>query len=212
MTPSSAQLPGPVPRPDHRVRSFSADPPAIEDAAPRHERDSCNDQLVSGSANLPSRGLEALSEGLPHWPVAVDRSANSILAIWKGPVTAAVLFLRYWEGDSGDLLPGVTMATYQRDGRSWRSNHRWHGVGWSHDPIGDPDSIADLGGRPIVSGGGNYGPEARAGRAAFVATGRVSPEVAEVGLIQKGRTQRAAPGHFGAWIICISPTLRDRGL
>src|ERR1700757_2628097 len=97
------------------------------------------------------------------------------IAYWKAERCGVVLILEFYQWD-GEWSPMVVMARFTRDGSSWIPDQHWHGTGWSHDPIAHPRSLRNLGGRPMVTGGGS----------GSVRHGRVAPTVTEIGLIQNG--------------------------
>ena len=136
-------------------------------------------------------GIEVLRGGLPPLPGKLTYQMSIPVAYWTANLRAVVLFLG-WE-DEEEWFPEMTMATFTRDGDSWTSPKHWMGTGWSHDPIANPRSRRDLGGRAMVTGGGSE----------TVMHGRVAPAVKEIGLIQNGHEdRRPLESHFGAWVVC----------
>lgn len=172
---------------------------------------------MSAESRLPSyldpgnrqrTGIEILDQGLPALPDVLTHEMSIPLAFWKTTSCAVVLFLRYSrvrspEDDGGTFWPGVTMASFYREDDHWAAHKWWAGTGWSHDPVGNPGSSRDLGGRAIVTGGASSNPDPLPGWPASVRTGRVSPQVTHLSLIQDGREERRElQSHFRAWVVC----------
>jgi hypothetical protein len=155
-------------------------------------------------AKSAQAGIEVLRHGLPPLPAVLSREMSIPVAFWTAEHSAVVLFLQYSPDPFGGAMPMALMGTYSREGDGWSAHQHRHGHGWSHDPIDDPDSIADLGGLEIAGGGdGTFSNQPRPGHSAYVVTGRVSAAVAAVALIQDGREDRRdLRTHFGALVIC----------
>jgi hypothetical protein len=97
-------------------------------------------------------GIAVLETGLPALPDVLDYRMSIPVASWTEASCAVVLFLEFSRNDDGPVSPVAMMMTYARDGDRW-SVHRHHGgVGWSHDPIADPQGSWDLGGRAMGRG------------------------------------------------------------
>jgi hypothetical protein len=80
----------------------------------------------------------------------------------------------------------------------------WSGSGWSHDPINNPGSIADLGDRAIYESGGSSTDQPSSEAPAIIISGRHSPAVKDISVTQSGLKLTApAVGRSGAWIICL---------
>ena len=112
------------------------------------------------------------------------------------------MFLAFHELE-GEVLPWVTVGTYVRGGQGWSASRMWAGAGWSHDPIGKPGSLRDLGGNAMVTSGGVFESRPEPGYPVAVVRGRVAPGVTQIALIQDGREhRRPLESHFGAWVVC----------
>lgn len=142
--------------------------------------------------NAKYTAIEVLETGLPALPSTLSYEMALPIAYWKAEQNAVVLILRFSRWRDG-WSPMVMSATFTRDGDSWISPGHWHGGTWSHYPIAEPQSLRDLGGRPLVTGGGST----------KSAHGRAAPTVAEIGVIQ-GDQERRRPldSYFGAWVVC----------
>ena len=67
----------------------------------------------------------------------------------------------------------------------------------------DPRSLRDLDGQAIVGGCAMSNPQAGPGIPAAVMSGRVSPAVTSIALVQGDREDgRPLQSHFGAWVVC----------
>ena len=158
--------------------------------------------------NQARTGIEVLDQGLPALPDVLTHQMSVPVAYWKATSCAVVLFLKYSPDnlpgeDDGNFHPSVTMGTFYREAERWAAHQWWAGTGWSHDPIADPDSVRDLDGRPIVGGGGAFNPDPEPGSPASVVTGRISPAVTHLALVQDDREDRPElQSHFGAWVVC----------
>jgi hypothetical protein len=126
------------------------------------------------------------------------------LAFWKATGCAVVLFLGYSRlDDDGTVHPRVVMGNFYREGEEWAARPWWGGTGWSHDPVADPGSLRDLDGQAVVGGGGGFNPEPNPGFPAAVVTGRVSPAVTHLALVQGDvEDRRELRSHFGGWVVC----------
>jgi hypothetical protein len=155
-------------------------------------------------ADAALAGVEVLRHGLPPLPAVLTRQMSVPVAFWTAAHSAVVLFLRYEPDAFGDVSPMALMATYARNGDGWSAHSHWHGHGWSHDPIADPDRTADLGGQAIAGGGsGVFTDRPLPGHPAYVMTGRVSAAVTAIAVIQDGHEDRRnLDSHFGALVIC----------
>jgi hypothetical protein len=142
--------------------------------------------------NAKRTAIEVLDTGLPALPSTLTYQMALPIAYWKAEQNAIVLILRFSRWRRG-WSPQVMSATFTRDGDSWISPDHWHGGGWSHDPIAEPQSLRDLGGRPLVLGGGSTD----------TAHGRAAPTVAQIGLVQGDQEhRRPLDSYFGAWVVC----------
>jgi len=167
---------------------------------------------MSDESRLPPRfdprnqhrtGIEVLDHGLPALPDVLSYQMSVPVAYWKAANCAVVLFLRYSRLDDGTFHPKVTMGEFYREGDRWAAREWWGGTGWSHDPVADPGSLRDLDGRAIAGGSGSYNPNPTPGFPASVVTGRVSPAVSHLALVQDDREERRKlRSHFGAWVVC----------
>lgn len=153
-------------------------------------------------------GIEVLDHGLPALPDVLSRQMSVPVAFWKATSCAVVLFLRYsrvsFPGDDDvTVRPSATMGTFYRDDDGWAAHQWWGGTGWSHDPVADPGSLRDLDGQAIAGGSGSHNPDPLPGFPASVLTGRVSPAVTHLALVQDDREERGKlQSHFGAWVVC----------
>lgn len=162
------------------------------------------DESIFNVANMAVNGLKVLSEGLPEMPTPLTTSSVVPLAYWKSSHFGAVLFLRYSLPHDGPATPAVTRGVFRREGENWKPLKHWAGSGWSHDPITNPGSIADLGGPAIYENGGSFTDQPSSEAPAIVISGRNSPDVKNISVIQSGLKLTApAIGHSGAWIICL---------
>jgi hypothetical protein len=154
--------------------------------------------------NQQQTGIEVLSRGLPALPDVLTRQMSVPVAFWKATNCAVVLFLRYSRhADDGTFHPAVTMGQFYRDNDRWGAHKWWGATGWSHDPVADPGSLRDLDGQAIAGGGGSHNPNPGAGFPASVVTGRVSPAVTHLALVQDDHEERRElRSHFGAWVVC----------
>src|SRR5262245_23955373 len=154
-------------------------------------------------------GIEILDHGLPALPDVLSHQMSIPVALWKATSCAVVLFLKYsrvhFPGDDDVTFhPSVTMGTFYRDADRWAAHPWWGGTGWSHDPVADPGSLRDLGGQAIAGGSGSHNPNPPARSPASVLTGRASPAVTHLALVQDDREERRERrSHFGAWVVCI---------
>jgi hypothetical protein len=147
----------------------------------------------AATANSPGAArIGALSLRFGHGGPAIQRHS-----------CAVVLFLKYshvyFPGDAdGAFHTSVTMGTFYREAERWAAHKWWTGTGWSHDPIADPGSLRDLGGRAIAGGSGGHNPDPMPGFPASVVTGRVSPAVTHLALVQDDHEERRElQSHFG---------------
>jgi hypothetical protein len=159
------------------------------------------DGSIFDVANMAVNGLKVLNEGLPEVPTPLTTSSVAPLACWKSSHFGAVLFLHY---ENGTMVPAVTRGVFRREGENWKPLNHWSRSGWSHNPITNPGSIAELGGRAICDSGGSFTDQPSSEAPAIVISGRHSPDVKDISVIQSG-LQLTAPanGHFGAWIVCL---------
>ena len=156
------------------------------------------------NANMAVNGLKVLAEGLPEVPNPLNTSSAIPIAYWRNSHFWAVLFLQYSKHDDGPATPAVTRGVFRREGENWKPLKHWAGSGWSHDPITNPSSIADLSGRAIYESGGSFTDQPSSEAPAIVISGRHSPDVKDISVIQSGLKLTApAIGHSGAWIICL---------
>jgi len=162
------------------------------------------DESIFDAANMAANGLKVLNEGLPEMPTPLTTSSVVPLAYWKGLQFGAVLFLRYSKDENGTMVPAVIRGVFRREGENWKPLEYWAGSGWSHDPITTPDSIVDLGGHAICDSGGSFSDQPSSVAPAIVISGRHSPDVKRISVIQSGPKANApTSGHWGAWIICL---------
>lgn len=149
-------------------------------------------------------GLKVLDEGLPEMPMPLTSSSVVPLAYWKNSHFGAVLFFHYSKDPSGTMVPVVTRGVFRCEGENWKPLNHWSGSGWSHDPITNPGSLAELDGRAICDSGGSFTNQPSVGRPAIIISGRHSPDVRDVSVIQSGLKLTAlASGRWGAWIVCL---------
>ncbi len=161
------------------------------------------DESIFDVANMAVNGLKVLVDGLPEMPTPLTASSVIPLAYWKGSHFGAVLFLRYSLLHDEPATPGVTRGVFRREGENWTPLKHWAGSGWS-DPITIPGSITDFGGRAIYESGGSFTDQSSPEAPAIVISGRHSPDVKDISIIQSGlRFTVPANGHFGAWIVCL---------
>jgi hypothetical protein len=147
-------------------------------------------------------GAEVLARGLPVLPDGLTHQMSFPVACWTATRSAVVMFLAFREIE-GEVLPVVITGTYVRAGQGWSASRTWAGAGWSHDPIGKPGSLRDLGGSAMVTSGGRFDPRPEPGYPVAVVRGRVAPGVTQIALIQDGREdRRPLESHFGAWVVC----------
>ena len=151
---------------------------------------------------MPGTGVEVLHRGLPPLPEQLTYQLSIPVAYWTTSLRGVVLFLGFsWWDDDKRWFPKVTMATFTRDGNGWSPTRHWMFTGWSHDPIANPGSFRDLGGRAMATGGGSE----------TITHGRVAPAVREIGVIQNGHeNRRPLESHFGAWVVCTDEPLPFR--
>jgi tetratricopeptide (TPR) repeat protein len=184
------------------LRERISSPPEPEDE-PEHAAALADLPPQFDARKMALTGIEVLDHGLLALPGELTYRMAIPVAYWKADRCAVVLFLRF-SRHRRDTDPMATMATFSRDGEHWNPHRHWHGTGWSHDPIANPGDLRDLGGRPLVTGGGSSSTGTPApGWPAAVIHGRVSPAVKELALIQDGHEdRRPLESHFGAWVIC----------
>lgn len=165
---------------------------------------SSTDESILDVANMAVNGLKVLAEGLPEVPSPLTTSSAIPIAYWKNSRFGAVLFLHYSKHDDGPATPAVARGVFRREGENWDPLRWWSGSGWSNDPMADPGSLADLDGQAIYDSGGSFTDQPHEGRPAIVVSGRHSPDVKDVAVIQSGmKVSAPANGHWGAWIICL---------
>ena len=147
--------------------------------------------------------IEVLDQGLPALPDVLTHEMSIPVAIWKATNCAVVLFLEYARLNDSTFHPKVTMGSFYREDERWAAHEWWAGTGWSHDPVTDPGSLRDLDGRAIAGGSGSHNPSPGPGFPASVVTGRVSPAVSHLALVQDDlEERRELRSHFGAWVVC----------
>jgi hypothetical protein len=148
-------------------------------------------------------GIDVLDHGLPALPDVLTRQMSVPVAFWKATNCAVVLFLQYSDHADGNHHPLVMMGTFYLESDRWAAHEYWTGKGWAHDPIAEPGGLRDFDGRVIVEGGGSFTRSPRPKFAAIVVTGRVSPAVTSLALVQNGQEdRRELHSHFGAWVVC----------
>jgi TolA-binding protein len=153
--------------------------------------------------NLVRAGLDVLEHGLPPLPDALTYDMAIPVAYWKAEQCAVVLVLRFGYL-TGEPMPVAVQATYSRgaDG-TWKTPTHVAGSGFSHDPIADPGGARDLGGQPMVRGGGSWAAEITPRYPASIVTGRAAPEVRYLAVVKDGHEdRRTLESHFGAWVVC----------
>lgn len=154
--------------------------------------------------NQRRTGIEVLDHGLPALPDVLTYQMSLPVAFWKAASCAVVLFLCYSRSPiDGTFHPKVRMGGFYREGNRWAAREWWFGTGWSHDPVADRGSLRDLDGQAIAGGSGSYTPHPKTGFPASVVTGRVSPAVTHLALVQDGlEDRRELRTHLGAWVVC----------
>ena len=149
-------------------------------------------------------GLDVLRDGLPELPAALTYDMSVPMAFWEADISAIVLFLGFSHHPGEPPTPLAIMGRYYRQDGEWIAERLWTGHGWDPDPVTDPDSLYDLDGQAIVASGGSYTDQPGPGRPAATVTGRVSPAVTTLALIQDGHEdRRPLRSHFGAWVVCV---------
>ena len=103
-------------------------------------------------------GITVLGRGLPALPDVLDYTMSVPVASRTASGCAVVLFLEHSRDPDGTIAPQprVTMATFARDGDLWTPHRYFVGMGWSHDPITNPQDLRDLGGQMMVGGSGGF--------------------------------------------------------
>lgn len=159
---------------------------------------------------MEMEGIAVLNDGLPALPQVLIHSTPIPLACWKNGACGAVMFFFYFQNEERVICSSNITLRYNREDAGWRPDNkgffygelRPESPGWI-DPIGSPESLEYAEYYALNASGSMYNSEPDAGRAAIVVSGRHSPDVSEIWLIQEGTTQRRdADGHFGFWTIC----------
>jgi hypothetical protein len=153
--------------------------------------------------NQQETGIEVLRSGLPDLPGTLTREMSIPIACWEASNSAVVLFLRYLKIAGASPIPIATIGLFYRHGQQWLPHVNWASTGWSHDPVADQKSLSDLDGQAIVGGCAMSNPQASPGIPVAVMTGRVSPAITSIALVQGDRVdRRPLQSHFGAWVVC----------
>jgi hypothetical protein len=155
-------------------------------------------------ANLIRTGIDVLEHGLPPLPEVLRHEMAIPVAYWKAEQCAVVLVLRFPGHGYDQAGPIAMQVTYARgaDGR-WEPPTHIVGTGFAHDPVRNPGSMRDLGGRAMVQAGSSQAREVTPGHPACIATGRAASQVKYLALIKDGHEdRRPLESHFGAWVVC----------
>ena len=154
--------------------------------------------------NQQETGIEVLRSGLPDLPGTLTYEMSIPIACWEASSSAVVLFLRYLRIAGASPIPIATIGSFYRHGQQWLPHVNWASTGWSHDLVADQKSLSDLDGQAIVGGCAMSSPQASRGIPVAVMTGRVSPVVSSIALVQGDRVdRRPLQSHFGAWVVCV---------
>lgn len=153
--------------------------------------------------NMVRTGIEVLSHGLPELPEHLSYLMAIPVAYWTTQHSAVVAILQF-SRHGRSHHPVVFMVTYARSDTGWTTySSHFGGTSFSHDPIATPGGRRDLGGSPMVTGGGSRARQVTPGKPAIIRHGRAGPGVKYIALIQDGREDiRPLHSHFGAWVIC----------
>jgi hypothetical protein len=157
--------------------------------------------------NVLDTGIEVLGNGLPRLPRQLSYLMTIPVSYWTAQTTAVVLFLKFRRrGRRHD--PTALHISYSRADSGWTPHHHAHGFGFGFDPVAEPRSRRDLGGRLMVVGGGSEGRRVAPGHAAVIRHGRAAPSVKHIAVVQGGREERRPlDSHFGTWVICSEQPL-----
>src|SRR5262245_29257445 len=153
--------------------------------------------------NMGRTGIAVLEHGLPLLPEVLTRDLAIPITYWTASQNAIVLFLRFHCHDN-EWEPVAIMARFNLDDGHWTANRHWPFTGFSHDPIADPGSPRDPGGRAIVvTGRTDRNDAGQKGHISAVRHGVAAPAVKQIALIQAGHEdRRPLRSHFGAWVVC----------
>lgn len=153
---------------------------------------------------MRNQGLSVFEEGLPPLPKELKDSDTVPVSYWTTDMCGAVQFLFFLQPDEGGSRPADVTFQYSHDERGWHSIKKpmfWGGH--RHESIPSPTSMRQHLHQAIETSHSALEDEPAPGQLAIVMSGRHAPEVAEIWLIQGGRTEkRPASGHFGSWTIC----------
>lgn len=155
-------------------------------------------------ANMIRTGISVLEHGLLPLPEVLRPEMAIPVTYWKAGQCAVVLVLTFPRHGRNEPAPMAMRVIYSRDddGR-WEPPTHIFGGSFSHDPIGSPESMRDMDGRPMVYGGSSHADKVTPGRPASIATGRAAPEVKYLAVIKDGHEdRRPLESHFGAWVVC----------
>jgi hypothetical protein len=150
------------------------------------------------------QGLIVLNEGLPPPPEKLTHSDAIPVSYWTTDLNGAVQFIFFFEPEEGGVRPADITLEFGRDIDGWypvRSQLGWGGN--YEDAIGSPDFMRHFTDQAIETSHSHFQTEAEPGTLAIVMSGRHSPDVKEIWLVQGDRIEkRPASGHFGSWTIC----------
>ena len=154
--------------------------------------------------NMWRQGLIVLDEGLPPSPEAMTHSDAVPVSYWTTNMCGAVQFVFFIERDGDGFRPADITLEYDRDGDAWYPVRMplFFGGGYEGD-IGSANFMRHQSNQAIEISHTRYQDEAEPGTLAIVMSGRHSPDVEEIWLVQGDRPEkRPASGHFGSWTIC----------
>jgi hypothetical protein len=153
------------------------------------------------------RGLAVLDGGLP--PLAEELKQSDMIPVssWTTDRWGVVQFIMHRHAEGISVAADVTHQ-YSRSDDGWQpTKHKlfWH---WRNCAITDSDFMRQRPGTVIERSGSSIDDDPEPDQLAVVMSGFHDPEVAEIWLVQDGRTEkRLASGHFGGWTICTeAPT------
>jgi tetratricopeptide (TPR) repeat protein len=154
--------------------------------------------------NMIRTGISVLEHGLLPLPDVLRPEMAIPVAYWKAEQCAVVLVMTFPRHGRNEPAPMAMRVIYSRgDDDRWEPPTHIFGFSFSHDPIGSPESVRDMDGRPMVYGGGSQAGKVTPGRPASIATGRAAPVVKYLAVIKDGHEdRRPLESHFGAWVVC----------
>ena len=154
---------------------------------------------------MSASGARALEHGLPALPEKLLPPMVIPLAYWKSPSLGAVFFLSL-ESDFESPI-GHWHGGYERIDEGWNPQGFTGAAGWGGS-AGPPGATDGLQGEAIRKGGWvrTWDSELGEGPHVSLVWGWHSPEVAQILLVQDGRREICASGHYGAWIVGIEST------